>query len=86
MIKWIKVDEILPEHDDDGESDDYLITDGENISIGWHEAEYNPDYPLGDLQYSSPVWHDHCNLLNCDCCGWPKVTHWAAMPELPFTG
>lgn len=60
----------------------FLISDGKEIGIGWYEAEYFGEE--GDIHmYSSDVWHQDGECLPPDCCGWPDVTHWMELPELP---
>ena len=94
MTEWIPYNEKnkpqRKEEEDDGVySKDYLITDGENIGIGYFEFEYfSEDHPEDDpeitgITYSSECWHDWTSLLNSGIDGWPMVTHWAKLPELP---
>ena len=70
MTKWINFKKQKPP---EGMDFTYLISDGENIGIGWYEC----DESLNEL------WHEDGSSLWPDTCGWPQVTHWAEMPALP---
>lgn len=85
MIKWINADiePIFDSSDDHYASPTFLITDGKSISVGWYEPEYIAESPNDPTQYSSAVWHDDAHLLTTDYGGWPMVTHYAELPELP---
>jgi len=83
-LKWNNYPEHKPTVPKDEEfSQDYLITDGKHITIGYFEPEYWAENPEEPLQFSDEVWHQEGSILKTDCCGWPKVTHWAELPELP---
>lgn len=84
-MTWIDAKKRLPEELDAGYSINVLITDGENISIGYHEYEYFAEDPNELTQYSSPVWHDDANLLTSSSGGWGEVTHWKPLPKLSKT-
>lgn len=84
-MKWINVEEMkppaslgIPDY-----SIEVLISDGKSISVGYFEFEYNATDPNESLQFSDEVWHDDASILAADHCGWPNVTHWAILPELP---
>ncbi len=85
MSEWISVCDRLPKpsKDDDGYSITVLITDGRDISVGYHEYEYHAKDAKEELQYSSEVWHDEAHRLTSEFGGWPNVTYWKALPELP---
>lgn len=80
MIEWIDVNDRLPPS---GDLHAWLITDGENIGIGWYEEEYISDNPEEDLQYSSAMWHQDGAFLWTEVSGAPRVSHWAPLPALP---
>ncbi len=79
-MKWIKIEDQKPRA---GDEHLYLITDGKEISVGWHEDEYFAEDPKAALQYSSACWHDDAHLLVTGLNGWPNVTHWMPLPEPP---
>ena len=84
-MEWISVKDRLPkpQRGNRSYSETVMISDGKNISIGYHKYEYIAEDSEDPLQYSSDVWEDDANLLTTDYLGWPEVTHWAMMPETP---
>ncbi len=81
---WISVKDHLPSGQTLDDSPSVLITDGDYIGIGWYEAEYFSDNPKDDLKNSSAVWHsDNSILEGKSVSGWPVITHWMPLPELP---
>ena len=84
MTEWISVNDRLPPGGTIEDSPSVLITDGEFIGIGWYEAEYFADDLSDPLQYSSAVWNtDNSIMQHKGIDGWPQVTHWMNLPELP---
>lgn len=84
-MEWISVEQELPPKSEEDEdfSITVLITDGKLIGMGYHKYEFIADDPSEDLQYSSDVWFDQSSNLNTDVDGWPKVTQWMKLPNLP---
>lgn len=82
-MDWIKVEDRLPiDKNRNGEySEDVLVTDGENICVGYYETEYHidndPDAYEGQKEiYSSPTWWPDRDYVQ-------KITHWIPLPEPP---
>lgn len=82
-MAWISVKDRLPSGTLE-RAQSVLITDGKNISIGWHE--YNPEEinEKGRFFPEEYLWHDDANNLPADTWGWPEVTHWMPLPEVPI--
>lgn len=61
-----------------------LITDGENIGIGFYEHNREEtDERTGIVYPEEILWNDLSKMLNTCCSGWPEVTHWMPIPEPP---
>jgi len=71
---WVNIHEYLPLRSIE---DSYLITDGEEIGVGYL------DYDTMDRDDDSVYWIEDSCALSTDVGGWPKVTHWMALPALP---
>lgn len=69
-MRWISCKERQPE--ENGVDYYYLITDGEDIGMGW----YDPGYSEDDEDEITPTWTDETFAIN-------NVTHWAHLPFLP---
>jgi hypothetical protein len=83
MVNWISVNDQLPPLDDCGMfSETVLLSDGKNIGIGYYEPVYLSD---NDDTFDDIDWIDPVGDLTTCCAGWPKVTHWAHLPEIPKT-
>lgn len=82
---WIDAKKQLPPKciDNSDESIEVLISDGENIGMGYHEYEYFGDDPDDPISYSSAVWHDDTSNLNTCVSGFAEVTHWMPLPPSP---
>ena len=82
---WISVKDKLPVYpvEDDCTMHSYLITDGKEISIGYHECEYKATDPNEPCQYCEARWHDDAGFIMTDYAGYPNVTHWMPLPEIP---
>jgi Protein of unknown function (DUF551) len=82
-MEWISVKEKVPSGFLD-EDPEVLITDGENVSIGWHEHNFEEINFENGLYFPEEIlWHDSAHALTTDCNGWPEVTHWAPLPLTP---
>ncbi len=89
-MKWYDVKDKLPKKskDDPEHSETVMISDGNEISIGYYEFEYSAedDEEIEEndgLSYSSATWHDEIGCLEKECDGWPKVRFWAKLPKAP---
>ena len=81
-MEWISVKDRLPSGNIET-AEDVLITDGENISIGWHQHDFEEIDPVtGNYFPEEILWHQ-LGGLKTDHCGWPEVTHWMPLPEPP---
>ena len=86
--KWISVkelDKLLTNKDPNFEwaSETVLITDEENVSVGFFEPEYFAKNDEDPLTYSSSVWHDYGDYLRKNISGYAEVTHWMPLPKPP---
>lgn len=87
-MEWISVEDLkkLPKSiDPESEwgSRSVLITDGENVSVGYFEPEYFAPDDENPIQYSSEVWNDDANYLKTNISGFAEVTHWMELPLPP---
>lgn len=77
-MDWISVKDRLPDEDpqDEGFSNEVIVTDGYRIGIGYYEFEYFSKDPAEEVQYSSACWHNNDSFFG-------NVTHWMSKPKLP---
>ncbi len=78
MTKWISAKEKLPPQNP--EDKDYsiyvLITDGNNVGIGWI---FYPGKQEEDL-----TWYEATDFISSEnSLEFEKITHWAKLPKLP---
>lgn len=77
LMKWIDVRDMLPI--ETGPEYSYMISDGNEIGIGYYEPEYFAEDPSESLQYSSEMWYSDVDYVNAS-----DIKFWSLMPNLPF--
>jgi len=80
---WISVKDKMPE-----ELTDVLLSDSENIGFGYWEYDSgmctgDPCCPKGFDDDFIVLWHDEVNIIKTQIDGFPRVTHWMKLPDLP---
>lgn len=79
-MEWISVKDRLPSEKTLETAPSVLITDGNEISIGWYEYNSEETSDEGIYFPEEQLWHDEANRLKTDHTGWPEVTHWSPLP------
>lgn len=82
---WISVKERLPKKTTLGDSQDVLITDGKNISIGWFEHTLQETLEVVRFFPGKRLWCCDACYLESYILGWSNVTHWMTLPLPPQT-
>ena len=88
-MEWISVGERLPQVSEQiygGESEDVLVTDGENIAIAYWQSEYSIEDDPDAFEDQTDIFLEACwHFESTNSICYSEITHWMPLPKTPKT-